>query len=75
MLKAPYVTGYVSEHFADDAFGTLDGYVKTGGYQAARKALGEMTPEAVIELVKSSGLQGRGGRQARLHQHLQFLMQ
>ena len=32
-----------------------------GGYQAARKALGEMTPEAVIELVKSSGLQGRGG--------------
>ena len=44
VLKAPYVTGYLTEHFADDAFGTLEGYVKRGGYQAARKALGEMTP-------------------------------
>ena len=61
MLKAPYVTGPLTEHFADDAFGTLEGYVKRGGYQAARKALGEMTPEAVIDLVKNSGLQGRGG--------------
>jgi NADH-quinone oxidoreductase subunit F len=61
VLKAPYVTGYLTEHFADDAFGSLEGYVKRGGYQAARKALGEMTPEAVIDLVKNSGLQGRGG--------------
>ncbi|HEY8153869.1 MAG TPA: NADH-quinone oxidoreductase subunit NuoF [Myxococcota bacterium] len=61
MLKAPYVTGYLTEHFADDAFGTLEGYLERGGYQAARKALREMTPEAVIELVKGSGLQGRGG--------------
>ena len=61
MLKAPYVTSYLSEHFADDGYGTLDGYLAKGGYQAARKAIGEMTPEAVTELVKSSGLQGRGG--------------
>jgi NADH-quinone oxidoreductase subunit F len=61
VLKAPYVTGYLTEHFADDAFGTLEGYLERGGYQAARKALREMTPEAVIELVKGSGLQGRGG--------------
>jgi NADH-quinone oxidoreductase subunit F len=60
VLKAPHVTGYLTEHFADDAFGTLDGYVERGGYQAARKALG-MTPEAVVELVKAAGLQGRGG--------------
>ncbi len=61
MLKAPHVSGYLTEHFADDAFGTLEGYLAKGGYQAARKAIGEMTPDAVIELVKSSGLQGRGG--------------
>jgi len=60
-LKVPYVTGYLTEHFADDAFGTLAGYERRGGYQAARKALREMTPEQVIELVKASGLQGRGG--------------
>jgi NADH-quinone oxidoreductase subunit F len=61
MLKVPYVTGYLSEHFADDAFTTLDGYERAGGYAAARKALTEMAPADVIELVKASGLQGRGG--------------
>jgi len=61
VLKAPYVTSYLTEHLADDAFGTLEGYLAKGGYQAARKAIGEMTPDAVVELVKSSGLQGRGG--------------
>jgi NADH-quinone oxidoreductase subunit F len=60
MLKVPYVTGYLSEHFADDAFGTLAGYEARGGYQALRMAL-DMTPEDLIELVKTSGLQGRGG--------------
>ncbi len=60
-LKVPYVTSYLSEHFADDEFGALQGYERRGGYQAAKKALREMTPEQVIELVKTSGLQGRGG--------------
>jgi NADH-quinone oxidoreductase subunit F len=35
-------------------------YMETGGYEALRKALA-MTPEAVIEEVKASGLRGRGG--------------
>jgi NADH-quinone oxidoreductase subunit F len=61
MLKVPYVTGYLTERFADDAFATLDGYERAGGYGAARKALTEMTPAEVIDLVKASGLQGRGG--------------
>ena len=61
MLKVPYVTSYLTEHFAEDAFGTLAGYEKKGGYAAARKALTEMAPGDVIELVKASGLQGRGG--------------
>ena len=61
MLKVPYVTSYLTEHFGDDAYGTLEGFERTGGYSAARKAITEMAPGDVIELLKSSGLQGRGG--------------
>ncbi len=60
MLTAPYVTNYLSEHFADDAYRTLAGYEAKGGYQAIRKALG-MEPDAVANLVKDAGLRGRGG--------------
>jgi NADH-quinone oxidoreductase subunit F len=61
MLKAPYVTSYLTEHFGDDAFVGLEGYRARGGYEAARRALTEMSPAEVIETVKDSGLQGRGG--------------
>ena len=61
MLEAPYVTSYLSEHFADEAFTTLEGYQRAGGYEAARRAIHEMSPADIIELVKDSGLQGRGG--------------
>lgn len=36
-------------------------YLANSGYQAARKAITEHTPEEIIELVKRSGLRGRGG--------------
>ena len=36
-------------------------YIAAGGYQALAHALTEMTPQEVIEEVKSSGLRGRGG--------------
>jgi NADH-quinone oxidoreductase subunit F len=39
----------------------LKEYEKVGGYQSVRKALKEMTPEAVTALVKESNLRGRGG--------------
>ncbi|MFC1901115.1 NADH-quinone oxidoreductase subunit NuoF [Chloroflexota bacterium] len=39
----------------------IDDYIASGGYQAIRKALIEMSPEEVIEEVKKSGLRGRGG--------------
>src|SRR5688572_7434245 len=39
---------------------TLEGYKKTGGYEALSKAF-KMEPDAVIEEVKKSGLRGRGG--------------
>jgi NADH-quinone oxidoreductase subunit F len=36
-------------------------YIAVGGYGALIKALGTMTPEAVLEQIKKSGLRGRGG--------------
>jgi NADH:ubiquinone oxidoreductase subunit F (NADH-binding)/(2Fe-2S) ferredoxin len=36
-------------------------YIAVDGYQALAKALHTMTPEQVIETVKSSGIRGRGG--------------
>ncbi|MGB8643661.1 MAG: NADH-quinone oxidoreductase subunit NuoF [Anaerolineae bacterium] len=38
----------------------LDVYQKNGGYAGLQKAL-DMTPEQVIDVVKASGLRGRGG--------------
>src|SRR5215510_12931884 len=40
---------------------TLEVYRSRGGYAAARKTITESTPDATVELIKSSGLRGRGG--------------
>ena len=40
---------------------TYDGYVRTGGYVALRRALNDMTPQQVHDEVKTSEMQGRGG--------------
>ncbi len=39
----------------------IEDYIGRGGYQAAAKALTEMTPEDIIAELKASGLRGRGG--------------
>ncbi|MGM0601854.1 MAG: NADH-quinone oxidoreductase subunit NuoF [Bacillota bacterium] len=39
----------------------INEYIALGGYEAAGKALTEMTPQDVIDEVKESGLRGRGG--------------
>ncbi|MCH8927458.1 MAG: NADH-quinone oxidoreductase subunit NuoF [Candidatus Marinimicrobia bacterium] len=36
-------------------------YINSGGYDALRKILGGLSPEEVTDIVKSSGLRGRGG--------------
>jgi NADH-quinone oxidoreductase subunit F len=61
MLEVPYVTNYLTEHFGVDAYRTLKGYARRGGYAAARKAITEMSPAEVVETVQTAGLQGRGG--------------
>ena len=40
---------------------SLDEFLARGGYEAARKALTTMTPEAIIAEILASGLRGRGG--------------
>ena len=40
---------------------TLTSYVARGGYAPVAKTLAEMQPADVVEMVKSSGLRGRGG--------------
>ena len=39
----------------------IDEYIARDGYAALGKALTEMTPQQVIDLIKKSGLRGRGG--------------
>lgn len=50
----------------------IEDYLVAGGYQAAKKALLEMTTEEVIEEVKKSGLRGRGGAGFPTGQKLEF---
>jgi NADH-quinone oxidoreductase subunit F len=40
---------------------SIEDYIAAGGYRALAKALGQMSPEQVIEEVTKSGLRGRGG--------------
>jgi NADH-quinone oxidoreductase subunit F len=50
----------LSRYFGDkDAIG-IDGWIERGGYKALHKALG-MAQDDVIQVVKDSGLRGRGG--------------
>jgi NADH-quinone oxidoreductase subunit F len=39
----------------------IEAYKAAGGYTSAKKVLSSLTPEAVIEEIKKSGLRGRGG--------------
>lgn len=50
----------LSQYFGEaDAIG-IEGWIERGGYKALEKALG-MAEDDVIEVVKDSGLRGRGG--------------
>jgi len=40
---------------------SVEAYTAVGGYASLKRALMEMTPEAVLEAVEKSGLRGRGG--------------
>jgi NADH-quinone oxidoreductase subunit F len=54
------LTPVLSAHWDEADSFTIDGYKRNGGYTAVAKALA-MQPDEVIQLVKDSGLRGRGG--------------
>ncbi|HOY08093.1 MAG TPA: NADH-quinone oxidoreductase subunit F, partial [Saprospiraceae bacterium] len=49
------------EHAHVEGIRTYEVYRKQGGYRSVEKALKTMSPDAVVEEVKKSGLRGRGG--------------
>ena len=49
------------EYISTPGIRGLEGYRANGGYRSVEKALKTMSPEAVLEEVKKSGLRGRGG--------------
>ncbi|MEY4152473.1 MAG: hypothetical protein RL470_532 [Actinomycetota bacterium] len=54
------LTPVLSAHWDQPDSFTIEAYTRNGGYTASKKALA-MDPDAVIQLVKDSGLRGRGG--------------
>jgi NADH-quinone oxidoreductase subunit F len=54
------LTNYITKNYGKDRSFDLDVYESTGGYRAARKALG-MSREAVVDEVKAAHIRGRGG--------------
>ena len=54
------LTAVLSAHWDEADSFTIAGYKRNGGYTALTKALA-MAPDEIIQLVKDSGLRGRGG--------------
>ncbi|MGD2071751.1 MAG: NADH-quinone oxidoreductase subunit NuoF [Gemmatimonadota bacterium] len=63
-MAYPYVSDrevrVLSEHFGDPEARTLEGARARGRYETLKKALA-MDPDEVTDIVKASGLRGRGG--------------
>ncbi len=52
---------YLSKYFEEPGSETIEFYLSHAGYETARRVIRSVTPDAVIEMVKESGLRGRGG--------------
>jgi NADH-quinone oxidoreductase subunit F len=51
----------ITKHVREPNSFTLDFYLQHGGYESLKKAVGTLTPDQIVEMVKASGLRGRGG--------------
>lgn len=51
----------ILEHIEVEGIRSFDVYRKNGGYISVEKALKTLTPDQIVEEVKTSGLRGRGG--------------
>lgn len=54
-------TKVVLSHCGDIDPEDIDSYIAVGGYNAAKKAVLEMTSEEIVSIIKNSNLRGRGG--------------
>src|SRR6187455_2226445 len=54
------ITPVLTRRWAEPRSWSIDTYGRTGGYQAFRDAL-RADPDELIQLIKDSGLRGRGG--------------
>ncbi len=54
-------TKVVLSHCGDIDPEDIDSYIAVGGYNAARKAILEMSSEEIVSIIKNSNLRGRGG--------------
>src|SRR5437899_5754091 len=61
------------KHFGETDLATIDGYERTGGYKALRKAFLEMEPDEVLHELEESGLRGRGGAGFSMGKKASFL--
>lgn len=50
----------LSRHMGEEEARTLEGWLERGGYEGLRGAL-EMEPDDIVDVIKESGLRGRGG--------------
>jgi NADH-quinone oxidoreductase subunit F len=53
-------TTILSRHMGEPEARSLSGWLERGGYEALRKAV-QMEPDKITDVVKESGLRGRGG--------------
>src|SRR5438093_3733308 len=51
----------------------IDTYIRHGGYEPLKKALAEMRPDDLVEMVNASGLRGRGGAGASTGMKWKFM--
>ena len=58
-MTSPILTARMDAHPSDS--NTLLRYQATGGYEALRVALRDMSPDEIVESVKASNMRGRGG--------------
>src|SRR5699024_908813 len=64
MTETRKLTPVLSANWADERSWTLESYERAGGYQGLRTVLcdeGPMDGDDIIDMVKDSGLRGRGG--------------
>ena len=63
MVRVPEDVRVVTHRLRERPYDSwhLDTVLEYGAYESARRAVTSMSPDEVTELVKASGLRGRGG--------------